>query len=146
MSGIFDGHNIEDRSTPLIKLEVDVLTLEAFNEYTALNDGRYDDLLGRIIVLETDHPSLLAHLLAPISTAHSGYINVASQIPDASITTSKCAFTVLTLGIAHNQAAYGDHLHDGRYLQITDATNTYVTLGTDQTITEFPNTRSNHKS
>jgi len=135
MSGIFDGHNIEDRSTPLIKLEVDVLTLEAFNEYIGLNDSRYDDLLGRVVVLETDHPSLLAHLLKPISTAHSGQINVAAQVPDASITAGKCAFTVLTLGIAHNQAAYGDHLHDDRYVKITDATNAYVTLGTDQTIT-----------
>ncbi len=130
MGGIFDGHNIEDRSTPLIKLEVDVVTLDAFNSFL----DNYNDLEARILILENDHPSLLAHLLAPISNAHSGFINVQTQIPDASIGTDKVNFTVLTLGVAHNQAAYGDHLHDDRYLQISDGTG-FVTLSTDQTIT-----------
>ncbi len=130
--GIFDGHNIEDRSTPLIKLEVDVVTLDEFN---AFKNGLFNDLNARVIALEHDHPDLMAHLLKPISTAHSGFIDVNAQIPDNSINALKCTFPVFTLGIAHNQAAYGDHLHDDRYAKITDVENTYVTLNTNQTIT-----------
>jgi len=130
MPGIFDGHNIEDRSTPLIKLEVDVVTLEQFNDFL----DNYNNLEARVVALETDHPDLMAHLLAPISTAHTGYINVPTQIANASITTDKCAFVVLTLGTANNQAARGDHLHTGVYMPVGDAAN-FVTLNTAQTIT-----------
>jgi hypothetical protein len=130
MAGFFDGHNIEDRSTPLIKLEVDVVTLAQFN---ALFDS-FTDLEARVTALEDEMPDLLAHLQEPISTAHSGYIDVQNQIPDSSIPATKCAFTVLTLGVGHNQAAYGDHNHDGVYAPVGDLSN-YVTLGTTQTIT-----------
>jgi len=114
-TGIFDGHIIEDRSVPLIKLESDVLTLADFNNIFTQLTNRIDALEAnfnaRLLILEAVHPSLTAHLSKPISTAHSGQINVATQIADSSIPTTKCAFTVLTLGTAHNQAAYGDHTH-----------------------------------
>lgn len=114
-TGIFDGHIIEDRSVPLIKLESDVLTLADFNNVFTQLTNRIDALEAnfnaRLLILEAVHPSLTAHLLKPISTAHSGQINVATQIADSSIPTTKCNFIVLTLGTGHNQAAYGDHTH-----------------------------------
>jgi hypothetical protein len=114
-TGIFDGHIIEDRSVPLIKLESDVLTLADFNNIFTQLTNRIDALEAnfnaRLLILEAVHPDLTAHLTKTISTAHSGYINVATQIADSSIPTTKCAFTVLTLGTGHNQAAYGDHTH-----------------------------------
>ena len=114
-TGIFDGHIIEDRSVPLIKLESDVLTLADFNNIFTQLTNRIDALEAnfnaRLLILEAVHPSLTAHLLKPISTAHSGQINVATQIADSSIPTTKCNFIVLTLGTGHNQAAYGDHTH-----------------------------------
>lgn len=115
MSGTFDGHLIEDRSVPLIKLEHDVITLADFNDAISVINNRIDDMGSdfdsRLLILEAVHPDITAHLIAPISAAHSGYINVATQIADSSIPTTKCAFTVLTLGTGHNQAAYGDHTH-----------------------------------
>ena len=117
MPGIFDGHNIEDRSTPLIKLEVDVVTLEQFNDFL----DNYNNLEARVVALETDHPDLMAHLLTPISTAHTGYINVPTQIANASITTDKCAFVVLTLGTANNQAARVADWHVHARMQMVSA-------------------------
>lgn len=115
MAGTFDGHLIEDRSVPLIKLEHDVITLADFNDAISVINNRIDalenDFDSRLLVLEAVHPNILAHLAAPISTAHSGQINVLTQIGDSTIPTTKCAFTVLTLGTGHNQAAYGDHTH-----------------------------------
>lgn len=115
MAGTFDGHLIEDRSVPLIKLEHDVITLADFNDAISVINNRIDDMGSdfdsRLLVLEAVHPNILAHLAAPISTAHSGQINVLTQIGDSTIPTTKCAFTVLTLGTGHNQAAYGDHTH-----------------------------------
>ena len=129
--GIHDGRQLEIRSTPLDRLEVDVLTQEGFD---AFYNTEYTDFYERFLVIEEDHGDLMAHLTLEISEAHGGYIDVPNQIEDASITVSKCAFTVLTLGVGHNQAAHGDHLHDGIYAPIGDLAN-YVTLDTDQTIT-----------
>ncbi len=113
--GIFDGHIIEDRSVPLIKLEHDVLTLADFNnifmQITNRIDALENDFNARLLILEAVHPDILTHLAEPVSTAHSGQINVMTQIGDSTIPSTKCAFLVPTLGTAHNQAAYGDHTH-----------------------------------
>lgn len=132
LSGFFDGSNLEDRSVKFIKLEQDVVLLSEFSDFKNSFDVDLSAVLGRVVVMETNHLLFLNHLSAPVSTAHSGQLNSESQILNNSIGVNKVSFTVLTLGVGYNQAARGNHLHP-EYANAIELPK-YVTLATDQVI------------
>ncbi len=113
MAGIQDGRYIEERSTPLNRLEVDVVTSVDFGDVITRVDGDINNLDIRVTALEVfDLVGLEAHLLEEISVAHGGVLNIEAQVPNGSIGTHKVSFTVLTLGETSLHAAAGNHTHD----------------------------------
>lgn len=129
MAGITDGRLLEDRSTPLGKLEVDVATLAQLNTESSTRAAADNTLQGNIdSVNSTLTDAIDTHKSTGISAAHPGTLDVEDQIPNGSIGVWKLSFTPttqadfsnhinnaaihFTLGTSGTQAAPGNHTHD----------------------------------
>lgn len=128
--GILDGRNLENRSVPLLKLEVDVATLAQLQQEIAdrIADVNAEEL-ARIDAdealqdnIDAANAALATHAGTGIATAHPGQLNIENQVPDGSIGIHKLSFTPAL------QSDFSNHINDGSiHFQLA---NTPTGLGT----------------
>jgi hypothetical protein len=113
--GILDGRNLENRSVPLVKMEVDVATLAQFLQEVADRIAAdAAEALARGNADTTLQNNINAHTGTQISTAHAGLINSPLQLQAASIAIGKLDFVpVIYSEYAAHTADNAKHIANG---------------------------------